>query len=269
MSPTCMTSRRSGGLLVWTVLALLVCIPASAATVDAIPLPAPGTWAVDLTGTLRPETLTEVNRLGTEVDASGQGQLGVVVVDSTEGVQPRAFATDLFNRWGIGHADRDDGVLLFVALSDRKAEIVLGDGVDTAADVRRSDALMARLISFFKSGDPDGAVLEGTRGLGTLLSQSPLNGGATEVDTALEDAGREDSPSLLGRVFGFIGDYFMFVVFGVIGLLMFFFRDKSGSDRPWTPGGYSGGGYSGGGSSSSGGGYGGGSSSGGGSSGGW
>jgi uncharacterized membrane protein YgcG len=270
MSERTMQGRR--GLLVCSVLALLVCLPALGATVDAIPRPTPGTWSVDTTGTLRPETLAEVNRLGTEVDASGLGQLALVVVDSTEGVQPRAFATDLFNRWGIGHEDRDDGVLLFVALSDRKAEIVLGDGVDTADDIQRSDALMARIVPFFASGDPDGAVLEGTRGLSTLLAQSALNGGAPLTDSEREDARRGDSPSFLGRLFAFISNYFFWLVLGLIGLLMFLFGDKSESGGPWWPGGYSGGGYTGGGSSSSssgGGSFGGGSSSGSGSSGSW
>src|SRR5688572_8021055 len=85
-------------------LALLLCalaLPARGATVDSIPRPRRGTWSIDTTGTLRPGTLAEVDRLGTQVDGAGRGQLAVVVVDSTEGRPPRAFATELFNRWGI------------------------------------------------------------------------------------------------------------------------------------------------------------------------
>jgi uncharacterized membrane protein YgcG len=269
---TCTNPRVQGrrGVLVSTLLALLLSLPALGATVDSIPRPAPGSWSVDTTGTLRPETLAEVNRLGTNVDASGQGQLAVVMVDSTEGVQPRAFATDLFNLWGIGHEDRDDGVLLFVAMSDRKVEIVLGDGVDSAADTERSDALMARILPLFKAGDPDGAVLEGTRGMETLLAQSSLNTGAPP-----EESGK--SQNIFKRFFTFVGGIVSFFVgilpgllfMGVIGLILFFASRSSGG--PHSGGGYysGGGGYSGGGSSGGGGGFGGGSSSGGGSSGGF
>jgi uncharacterized protein len=268
-----MRGRRS--FLTWTVLALLVCIPALGATVDSIPRPAPGTWSVDTTETLRPETLAEVNRLGTEINASGQGQIAVVMVDSTEGVQPRAFATELFNNWGIGHADRDDGALLFVAMGDRKVEIVLGDGVDTAEDVERSDALMARITPLFARGDPDAAVLEGTRGLGTLLAQAS---GSAPAGNERRDAGR--------TVPGWLVPAFL----ASFVLLWLWWTNHRTPRKPPPPGqkkgkklrrfaqalfiptgggyihhgGYSGGGYSGGGGGSSGG-----SSSGGGSSGGW
>jgi uncharacterized protein len=245
--------RGPRSVLVWTVLTLLVCLPVSGATVDSIPRPATGTWSVDTTGTLRPETLAEVNRLGTEVDASGQGQLAVVVVDSTEGVQPRAFATDLFNRWGIGNEAQDDGVLLFVALGDRKLEIVLGDGVDTSEDLERSDALMARLVPLFKSGDLDAMVLEGTRGLSTLLAQSPLHTGTTPAGGERKTATGGDAP------------WSLFSIGAVLALIWLLSRGSSGSSSGGTF--FGGGGSYSGGSFSGGGGFGGGSSSGSGSSG--
>jgi uncharacterized protein len=245
------------------MLAVLACLPALGATVDSIPRPATGTWSVDTTGTLRPETLAEVDRLGTSLDASGQGQLAVVMVDSTEGVQPRAFATDLFNRWGIGNEDRDDGTLLFIAMSDRKVEIVLGDGVDTADDIQRSDALMESIIPLLKAGDPNGAVLEATRGLSTLLAQSPLNTGVSSSRSTAT------GPSKQGTGCG-EAPFFIFLA-GLALLLKLLSKGDSNSTGYWGGGGYSGGSFGGGGGSSGGGGggCGGGSSSGGGSSGGF
>lgn len=163
-------------LLCWTVLLSLLGLPARAETVDSIPRPRPGSWSVDTTGTLSSSTLAGVNRWGAEVDGKGLGQLAVVVVGTTGGRNPRTFATDLFNRWGLGHAGRHDGALLLIALRDRKAEIVLGDGVDSGSDTDRSDALMSgEIVPAFKRGDPNGAVLAGARGLSDLLERSPLN----------------------------------------------------------------------------------------------
>ncbi|WP_309890771.1 TPM domain-containing protein [Archangium sp.] len=260
MSPRCTASRLHGrrGVLVWTMLAVLACLPALGATVDTIPRPATGAWSVDTTGTLSPETLAEVDRIGASLDASGQGQLAVVMVDSTEGVQPRAFATDLFNRWGLGDEDRDDGTLLFIAMSDRKVEIVLGDGVDTAEDIQRSDALMESIIPFLKAGDPNGAVLEGARGLITLLAQSPLNTGAPASSSTATGHSKQSTGCEGGPFFG--------LMVGFILLMRLLFGEDSNSTGFWGGGGgYSGGSFGGGG----GGGGGGGSSSGGGSSGGF
>ncbi|HEY0096339.1 MAG TPA: TPM domain-containing protein [Archangium sp.] len=143
---------------------------------SSIPRPRQGSWSVDTTGTLSSSTLAGVDRWGAEVDGKGLGQLAVVVVSTTGGRHPRTFATDLFNLWGLGHAGRDDGALLLIALRDRKAEIVLGDGVDSGADTDRSDALMSgAIVPAFKRKDPEGAVLAGARGLSDLLERSPLN----------------------------------------------------------------------------------------------
>jgi uncharacterized protein len=145
---------------------------------------------VDTTGTLSSSTLAGVNRWGDEVDAKGLGQLAVVVVSTTGGRNPRTFATELFNRWGIGHAGRNDGALLLIALRDRKAEIVLGDGVDSRADTARSDALMSgEIIPAFKRGDPNGAVLAGARGLSDLLERSPLNAAVSRSASTASSAG--------------------------------------------------------------------------------
>ncbi len=144
----------------------------------AVSRPTRNTWVVDVTGALAHQTLVEVDRLGSEVDRSGHGQLVVAVVNTTEGRSPRTFATDLFNRWGIGHARRDDGALLFIALQDRKAEIILGNGVDTPEDVARSRELMREnIVPAFQRGDANAAVLAGARGLRALLASAPLNQG--------------------------------------------------------------------------------------------
>lgn len=273
--------------LAWWMLVLFVGLPAMGATVESIPKPSPGTWSVDTTGTLRAETLAEVNRIGTQLNESGHGQLAVVMVDSTEGRQPRAYATELFNRWGIGNADRDDGALLFVAMTDRKIEIVLGDGVDSAEDIERSDAVMASIIPLFKRGDADGGVLEGARGLNTLLAQHPPStsptgmslGGGFTVPNQLSSENPSRSTggsSLFGVVLAAA------IIAGIVALFMMD-KNSRGPRKPghrktrktyrtapfWGgigAGGFSGGGGFGGGGGG-GGGFGGGSSSGGGSSG--
>ena len=51
------------------------------------------------------------------------------------------FATGLFNTWGVGDADRNDGVLLLVSRHDRELRIELGSGYGT-----RLDAEMKRII---------------------------------------------------------------------------------------------------------------------------
>jgi uncharacterized membrane protein YgcG len=133
--------------------------------------PPRGRWSLDQTGRIAASTLSTIDRLAAELDASGAGQLGVLVVRTTSGVKPRDFATGVFNSWGVGHAQKNDGVLLFVALDDRKAEIVLGDG--SAVTSAQTDVVMQRdVVANFKQGQPDRALLTASTSLVDLMQRA-------------------------------------------------------------------------------------------------
>lgn len=159
------TTKRSSVLSVAWLLAGFACgATALGVGLADIPDPRPTGLTTDLTGRLPLDTVTALNRLGDQVQQQTGAQLMVVVIGSTHGADPHQFATDLFNRWQIGQAGRNNGVLVFAALDDRKAEIILGDGVSTAAQVQASRQIMQGVIlPKFKEGDPGAAVFHGAR----------------------------------------------------------------------------------------------------------
>jgi uncharacterized protein len=180
-------------------------IPAHAVTVEEIPRPTG--WVVDQTGTLPAEALEELNRLGDEVKAKTGAELAVVVVGTTNGVEPREFATRLFNHWGISERDKNNGLLVFAALDDRAAEIVLGDGVDDYAQVQASEEIMQGvMMPRFRQGDPAGAVLQGAtacaaRIFGVSAPSKPAKAGA--LPQASPVPFRRSPPLILPRGVGF------------------------------------------------------------------
>jgi uncharacterized protein len=144
---------------------ILLSRPVFATTLDDVHAPPAGQFVTDLTGSLRPTTLAQLNALAAEVKASGRGQLGVAVVDSTSGMRPRAFATSVFNRWGVGDRHRNDGLLILAALQDRKVEVVRGDGLHLD-----TDSVVAVMLPFFRQQDADGALLAGAARAVALFS---------------------------------------------------------------------------------------------------
>jgi len=135
-----------------------------AVTVEDITSPRPSGWSVDTTGSLSPETRQEIDRLGDQIHAANGAELIVVVIDSTGGVPSRDFAINLFNRWGLDESAQGKGLLLFAALGDRSAELVLGRDLDTPANNQASEAIMqGEMVPRFRAGDPGGALLEGAR----------------------------------------------------------------------------------------------------------
>ena len=126
--------------------------------------PRPAGWVVDLARVLSPEQTVELNRLGDAVHGRDGAELAIVTVPTTAGAEHRDFATRLFNHWAIGDRVRNNGVLILVAVEDRAAEIILGRGIDSDADVAMSDRVMRDImVPRFRQGDNAGAILAGAQ----------------------------------------------------------------------------------------------------------
>jgi uncharacterized protein len=170
--------------LLWMLLAIgvfgcsIVSGPLGAA---GIPEAKPLGWVADVAGLLSAEDVAELERLGETVFSRDRADLVVLTVDSTRGADPRSLATATFNRWRLGDPDRKNGILIFVAIDDRAAEILLGDGIDGAAEVAKSDRIMQEvMVPRFRAGEPAGAVVAGARacafeffGVGSLPVEAP------------------------------------------------------------------------------------------------
>jgi uncharacterized protein len=61
-----------------------------------------------------------------------------------------AFGTGLFNTWGIGNPDRNDGILILVARGDREMRIALGSGYPARYDDRAKNVIDNYFIPYFK-----------------------------------------------------------------------------------------------------------------------
>jgi uncharacterized protein len=153
----------------------------------SIPSPRPQGWVVDQARLLSAEDIAALNALGDAVRQRDGAEMAIVTVGSTGGAEPRAFATTLFNRWEIGDRVRNNGLLLFVAIGDRSAEIVLGDGIDSDAGVARSDRIMQEVIvPRFRRGDNAGAIVAGARACAAAFFFLPDTAAPSAEVTAVE-----------------------------------------------------------------------------------
>lgn len=151
--------RRTG---ITARIALTTWIATATATIaQAAPTdgPRPASAVIDAAEVLDADDTARLERLAADVRESARGDMVIVLIRTTGGRPPRAFATDLFNRWEIGAAERKDGLLILAAIDDRKAEIILGDGIDSPDKVAASQRIMGEvMVPEFKRGQPAAAV---------------------------------------------------------------------------------------------------------------
>lgn len=109
---------------------LLLLAPIIASATDYPAKPSPGIFIVDETGTLSSSDIERINSLCLEVEQKTTAQMAVLVINSTEGLPVAMYATELGNRWGVGQAAEDNGLLMVVAIEDREVFTATGSGME-------------------------------------------------------------------------------------------------------------------------------------------
>jgi uncharacterized protein len=81
-----------------------------------------------------------------------------------------SFGANLFNKWGIGDKERSDGVLILVAVKDRKVRIELGSGYGGGYNAQMQGVIDRQMLPNFKEKNYSLGVLEGTDSVVQILS---------------------------------------------------------------------------------------------------
>ncbi|GKY87582.1 TPM domain-containing protein [Sinisalibacter aestuarii] len=82
-----------------------------------------------------------------------------------------SFATGLFNHWGIGNAERNDGILILVVSEDREMRIELGSGYGTAFNREAQDIVDRVFLPAFRDGDFSAGIEDGTAAVISRIAQ--------------------------------------------------------------------------------------------------
>lgn len=191
------------------------------------------------------------------IEKRTSNQITIVIIKSTGPYEIADYATQLGNKWGVGVKGRENGVLLLVAIEDRKITIATGRGLEGAL----TDAMCGRIIRneikpAFKQGQYLDGLLQAVSAL-DLATRGEYEG----IDRKHDDKSKGISIGLI------------LFVFLIIFILSKGNNNRGGGITPFLGGMLMGGGFGGGSNNDSDsggfGGFGGGSFGGGGASGSW
>eukprot|EP00242_Pyramimonas_sp_CCMP2087_P002430 CAMPEP_0198227466 /NCGR_PEP_ID=MMETSP1445-20131203/109333_1 /TAXON_ID=36898 /ORGANISM="Pyramimonas sp., Strain CCMP2087" /LENGTH=310 /DNA_ID=CAMNT_0043907539 /DNA_START=159 /DNA_END=1088 /DNA_ORIENTATION=- len=94
----------------------------------------------------------------------------------------RHFAKGLHDQWGVGSRDKNDGILLVLAVDDRQVYISTGRGAKDQLPDNTIDQIIARMKPSLKKADYDAAVEKAVREVGQVLSSGALDDESTWLD---------------------------------------------------------------------------------------
>jgi uncharacterized protein len=273
--------KRLIALATLLLAALALALPAAAQSYP----PRPTGPVYDGADILSPATEADLDQQLRAYNAQTGRALIVATIPSLGGQNIEPYATGLFANWGIGGAERDQGLLLLVARDDKKMRIEVGYGLHPYfGGIMAGRVIRDNITPRFREGDFDGGVTSGIAAITAHLANSPADAIAIEeAAKAAEAQQSEEGGFPIGALIWFGFMFFFFVLpmlrgggrrrYGGGGV-----ADAVGNIVLWeagkaiSRGGFGGGGGGFGGSGGGGGGFGGfggGMSGGGGASGGW
>lgn len=106
----------------------------------------------DFAGVISKSYQAEMQSLGENLNAQTTAQVVCVTVNDMEGKDIDTYALNLARDWGIGTKEKDNGVLLILAVEEREVKIEVGYGLEGAlTDVKCGRILDAYGMEYFKA----------------------------------------------------------------------------------------------------------------------
>lgn len=189
---------------------------------------------------LSKETIKKIDKINEESDNTDKKlKIGVYIMEDLDGKDLEDTTLEIARKWKIGDKDTNNGVLLFLAINDKKSRLEVSDNLTTRLTDVQSKTILNNMKPKLRSKDYDGAVLDAVKNI-----TDANNGKKIKSDTSSSDT--------LQLVIIIV--FILFVIVVIIGIggggsggsFVGFLGGSSDSSG----GGFSGGGFSGGGASS-------------------
>lgn len=231
---------------------------------EDIPSPTQNFYINDYANVLDSQTEQYIMQHSIQLDELTGAQVVVVTVDTIGDIPLEEYSLNILRGWGIGSSEKNNGVLILVAVEDRKSRIEVGYGLEGALPDSKTGWIQDDyMIPHFSAGDFSTGILEGYK----AILMEIYNEYNIETDSLDDYEYTEESQdSSDGRFFLiFLITFLLFDRFFLGGrilrfLLFMLWTGRRGGPRGgnWGGGSWGGGGWSGGGGFKGGGGSGGG-----------
>jgi len=196
-------------------------------------------YVTDKSGTLSSDQISTLNTKLVDFEKETSSQVVVYIITSLEGGSLEEQSHDIAEQNGIGQKSKNNGVLLFIAMSDHKLRIEVGYGLEGALpDILCDQIIRKEITPLFKQNK----YYEGINaGIDAIMKAT--KGEYTADKDYKKKSGEEFSIGICGLPF------FVFFIFVFIGFWIFFsiirrifgHRQWGGTGGWWNTGGWSGG----------------------------
>lgn len=151
--------KRWLSLMIVIILMAFTSVMASAETLP--PVPHSNIYVNDFAGVLSNDTKSNLMEKLTKFNHDGNGQIVVVTTNDFGGYDSiDSYSNALFNEWGIGSKDHDNGLLIVVNPTSRKIRMEVGRGFEgTIGDLTATKMIKQYAVPELKQNDYNAGII--------------------------------------------------------------------------------------------------------------
>lgn len=154
-----MAKKNCGKWVLGAAWALCLILWAAMPALAAVPQRPANKYVLDEAGVLSDKTEREIIRENEKLFEECGAEIVIVAVDFLGGKDIDDYAYDLFNDWGIGSSERDNGILLVLAIGEDNYYATSGYGLEDYFDGAKFQELFDDYLEEdFAAGDYDEGV---------------------------------------------------------------------------------------------------------------
>jgi len=170
------------------IFSFLVCFPFMPSLMPAISAepnyPNYSAYVNDYAGVMQAGIKTQTEDLIVKVEKETSSEIAVAIVSSLEGVSVEEYAVTLFEKWGVGKKKEDNGVLLLIAIEDKKLRIEVGYGLEgTITDLEAANIIDNVIVPKFKQNDYSTGIYDGVVAIANKIYEEK---GMTPISDSVE-----------------------------------------------------------------------------------
>jgi TonB family protein len=164
--------------------------------------PRPQRYFGDYAGVISSDAALQFNEQLAQFERETSNQIVVAIYLKMESTAPiDGYTRRIANEWGVGQANRRNGVILFVFVQDRQMFIQVAEGlVDVLPNSKAFDITEHRIKPHFRSGDFESGIREGINAICDAVRQPGFKGNGKTAAEARSGAATSPSSEAAKRV---------------------------------------------------------------------
>lgn len=101
----------------------------------------------DRIGLLQHDQAEQVRAVLFEIDERKNFQAAVLIIRTLDGLDIETYAREVFEAWRLGDAQKNNGILILIALEDRSMRIEVGYGLESIVTDTRAGIIIRNLMA--------------------------------------------------------------------------------------------------------------------------